>query len=194
MSNEKQQEQQITRIDGRNCFVESLNDAFSFGRFHLNFVKYDLEKGKGSRQTDLIPIYLSVGEMYDLKRMLDSGSLIQLLKDAKAAKKTVRIFSYMGGTSADKLKASGNTRPDGKSVSRTATLTNGQKAQLMFCAESGPGEQSEKGLIVPKFINGPEHKVLVAMSVANLTDIVYASIAHYEAFLTSQYLLKLKKK
>ena len=44
---------QIVRKDGKGCFVESLNDAFSIGRCHLAFAAYDLNRPAGERQTNL---------------------------------------------------------------------------------------------------------------------------------------------
>ena len=35
---------QITRKDARGCFVESLNDSFSIGKFHFTFASYDVSK------------------------------------------------------------------------------------------------------------------------------------------------------
>ena len=35
---------QIIRKDARNCFVESLNDAFGIGRVHFAFATYDLTR------------------------------------------------------------------------------------------------------------------------------------------------------
>jgi len=38
---------QIIRKDARNCFVESLSDAFDKGRAHFAFATYDLSKPAG---------------------------------------------------------------------------------------------------------------------------------------------------
>ena len=42
--NEDRNQHQIIRKDARNCFVESLNDAFEIGRIHLAFATYDLSR------------------------------------------------------------------------------------------------------------------------------------------------------
>lgn len=57
---------QIVRKDGKGCFVESLNDAFSIGRCHLAFAAYDLNRPVGERQTNLVHIYLDCGELLEL--------------------------------------------------------------------------------------------------------------------------------
>ena len=40
--NDDRNRSQIIRIDARNCFVESLNDAFEIGKAHFTFASYDL--------------------------------------------------------------------------------------------------------------------------------------------------------
>lgn len=49
--NDDRNRNQIIRIDARNCFVESLNDAFEIGKAHFTFASYDLSKPSGQRQT-----------------------------------------------------------------------------------------------------------------------------------------------
>ena len=56
---------QIVRKDGKGCFVESLNDAFSIGRCHLAFAAYDLNRPAGERQTNLVQIYLDCGNCWN---------------------------------------------------------------------------------------------------------------------------------
>ncbi|MCB6647068.1 hypothetical protein LI154_17820 [[Clostridium] scindens] len=45
--NEDRNQHQIIRKDARNCFVESLNDAFEIGRIHFAFATYDLSRPIG---------------------------------------------------------------------------------------------------------------------------------------------------
>ena len=45
--NDDRNRSQIIRIDARNCFVESLNDAFEIGTAHFTFASYDLSKPSG---------------------------------------------------------------------------------------------------------------------------------------------------
>lgn len=52
--NDDRNRNQIIRIDARNCFVESLNDAFEIGKAHFTFASYDLSKPSGQRQTNSI--------------------------------------------------------------------------------------------------------------------------------------------
>ena len=65
---DKQNLTQIIRKDARGCFVESLWDAFSYGKAHLVFASYDMNRPAGQRQTNNIHIYLSMTELLELCR------------------------------------------------------------------------------------------------------------------------------
>ena len=51
--NEDRNQHQVIRKDARNCFVESLNDAFEIGRIHLAFAT--LNRGLGLSPTSNRP-------------------------------------------------------------------------------------------------------------------------------------------
>lgn len=72
---EERNQNQIIRIDARNCFVESLNDSFGFGKAHFTFAAYDLSKPSGQRQTNSIQIYIDIAELLELCRKLVGGEL-----------------------------------------------------------------------------------------------------------------------
>ena len=55
MQDERNQNQ-IIRKDARECFVESLSDAFSIGKAHFAFATYDVSRPAGQRQTNNIQI------------------------------------------------------------------------------------------------------------------------------------------
>ena len=105
---------QITRIDARSCFVESLSDAFDFGKVHLTFCSYDKHKPAGQRMTDSIQIYIDIADWLELCRMLDSGELRCLLQQKSKAGDRAPVREWLGGTSARKLAGYGSPRPDGK--------------------------------------------------------------------------------
>ena len=42
MSDNYNNNNQITRKDAKNCFVESLNDSFGIGKIHFSFATYDV--------------------------------------------------------------------------------------------------------------------------------------------------------
>ena len=71
--NDDRNRSQIIRIDARNCFVESLNDAFEIGKAHFTFASYDLSKPSGQRQTNSIQILGFVGVVWVLCRTLMGG-------------------------------------------------------------------------------------------------------------------------
>lgn len=187
MSGEKNPSQ-IIRKDARNCFVESLSDAFGNGRAHFVFATYDLNKPAGQRQTNNIHIYISIPELLELCRKLSCGELRYILQQKKQNGDSKPIQEWLGGTSAEKLRQYGKPRPDGKSLSRVCKLMAAQKTDFLFTASSGPGEKDAKGLIVPKFGNRPENHVAVSMTFDALSELLLMTRTHYESWLTAWYL------
>ena len=141
---DKQNLTQIIRKDARGCFVESLWDAFSYGKAHLVFASYDMNRPAGQRQTNNIHIYLSMTELLELCRKAESGELRYLLQAHKKNGSKEAIYQSLGGTSAEKLAKIGRSRPDGMSLSRTAQLLAGSKSDFLLVADSGPGQTNEK--------------------------------------------------
>ena len=187
MSGEKNPSQ-IIRKDARNCFVESLSDAFGNGRAHFVFATYDLNKPAGQRQTNNIHIYISIPELLELCRKLSCGELSYILQQKKQTGDSKPIQEWLGGTSAEKLRQYGKARPDGKSLSRVCKLMAAQKTDFLFTASSGPGEKDAKGLIVPKFGNRLENHVAVSMTFDALSELLLMTRTHYESWLTAWYL------
>ena len=179
---------QIIRMDARNCFVESLSDAFANGRAHFAFATYDLSKPVGQRQTNSIQIYISIPELLELCRKLSSGELRYIMQQKKQTGDSKPIQEWLGGTSAEKLRQYGKARPDGKSLSRVCKLVAGQKTDFLFTAASGPGDKDSKGLIVPRFGNKPENHVAVSMTFESLSELLLMTKTHYEAWLTGWHL------
>ena len=178
---------QIIRKDARNCFVESLSDSFSIGKVHLAFASYDLSRPAGQRQTDSVHIYLDVAELLELCRKMTCGELRWMLQEKRKSNDSSPIQQWLGGTSAAKLTKLGRPRPDGKCLSRTAKLLCGKKTDFLFVADSGPGEQDTKGLIVPRFGNNPENHVSVSMTWEALSELLFLTKTHYEAWLSAWY-------
>lgn len=171
MTDERNNSDQIIRKDARSCFVESLCDSFPIGKVHFAFSTYDVSKPKGQRQTNNIHIYIAMDEFLELCRKLDCGELRYMLQTKKKNGDNTPLYQCLGGTSAERLKASGRSRPDGKSLSRVAQLIPANKADFLFIADSGPGETDSKGLIVPRFGNKPENHVAVMMSFESLSEL-----------------------
>ena len=185
--NDERNQNQIIRIDARNCFVESLSDAFEIGKTHLVFSSYDLRKPTGQRQTNNIHIYIDMAELLELCRKLTSGELRWIMQNKKKNGDSTPVYQCLGGTSAEKLARYGKPRADGKSLSRTAQLVCGSKTDFLFVADSGPGEVNEKGLIVPRFGKNPENHVSVSMSLESLSELFLMTRSHYQAWLTAWY-------
>ena len=179
---------QIIRKDAKNCFVESLSDAFSIGKIHFNFATYDLSKPAGKRQTNNVSIYVSAAEFLELNRKLCCGELKYIMQTRKKSEDSTPLFQSIGGTSAKNLKAAGRERKDGKSLSRIMRLSVGKKSDFLLCAESGAGVEDEKGLIVPKFGDKPENRVVVSMAFDSFSELVLLTKSHYDAWLVSEYI------
>ncbi len=185
---EERNTHQIIRKDARNCFVESLTDAFGKGKAHFAFATYDLSKPAGQRQTNSIHIYISIPELLELCRKLSCGELRWLMQEKKKSGDSTPIQEWLGGTSAKKLQQYGRGRSDGKSLSRTCRLVCGSKTDFLLVADSGPGEETQKGLIVPRFGNKPENHVAVSLSLEALSELLLMTKTHYESWLTAWYL------
>lgn len=112
---EERNQYQITRKDAKNCFVESLSDAFEIGKIHFVFATYDISKPVGQRQTDNVNIYISVDEFIELHRKLISGELRFLLQNKKKSGDRRPLFESLGGTSAERLAKLKHPRADGNS-------------------------------------------------------------------------------
>ena len=176
-------ESQIIRKDGKGCFVEVKNDCFAFGKIHLQFIKYDVNRPTGDRYTDNINIYIDVAEFFVLAYETVSGILYAKAKKFEADKNKSPLFQSMGGTAAKKLTQS---RADGKSLSRVFTISPSNIGYFLT-ATSGPGEEDAKGLIVPKFGNNPENRVSVPISHSDVSELMLIAKTHYEAWLAAQY-------
>lgn len=179
---------QIIRKDARGCFVESLCDFFKVGKVHLVFASYDVNLPSGQRQTNNIHIYIGVDELQEICRKISCGELQYILRQKKKAEDKTPILEWLGGTSAKKLAELGRPRADGKSISRTAKLIYGDSSDFLFIANSGPGEQDARGLIVPKFGRNPENHVTVSMSWASLSELFLLTKENYQAWLSAKYL------
>lgn len=186
MQDDRNQDQ-IARKDARNCFVESLRDCFSFGRIHFTFASYDLSRPAGQRQTSQVQIYIPVGEFLNLCRKLECGELRYQLQNRKQSSDKRPLYETLGGTSAEKLARQGRPRPDGRSLSRTMQILCGSKSDLLLVADSGPGDTTDKGLIVPKFGKNPENHVAVSMSFDLFSELLMETKVNYQAWLSTWY-------
>ena len=184
MKNNEKNPNQIIRKDGRDCFVEVLNDSFEIGKIHMRFIKYDTSRPSGSRSTNQVDIYIDASEFLVLAHEALFGILYNKVVQAAAENKPG--FRVMGGTSVKRLAARDKARTDGKSLSRIFDITQSNKGYFLT-AKSGPGEEDAKGLIVPKFGNNPENSVSVPIAPNDFNEMVLITKEHYNAWLTTQY-------
>lgn len=189
---EERNNNQIIRKDAKNCFVESLSDAFEIGKIHFGFATYDVNKPAGQRQTDNVQIYISADEFLELHRKVLSGELRYLLQTKRKNADKTPIYQSLGGTSAERLAKQNHARSDGMSLSRTIQLLCGSKSDFLLVADSGPGETTDKGLIVPKFGKSPENHVAISMSFETFAELILTTHIHYSAWLSAFYMQKLK--
>ena len=115
--NDDRNQYQIIRIDARNCFVESLSDAFSIGKAHLTFCSYDKRRPTGQRMTDSIQIYIDMPDWLELCRMLDSGELRWLLQQSLKSGDRSPIREWLS------LEPTERVCPEPRSSCREAKLT-----------------------------------------------------------------------
>ncbi|ADO59438.1 hypothetical protein [Paenibacillus polymyxa] len=191
---ERKSPEQIIRLDGKNVFLEVMNSAFEISKVLINFQEYDATKEKGNRIKQEISIYFDLDKFLVLSNDLLTGRLSSLAKKAKEEqekggyKYCKEIYMDQGGTSAARLEQKGKSRPDGKSEARMLKITPGEKIPWMISAELGPGEESETGLIMPKFVNNrPEKQIRVPVSNEDFKRLVLIVTKHIEAFLASKY-------
>lgn len=95
----------------------------------------------------------------------------------------------MGGVSAKNLESRGQARPDGKSLSRQFKIVPGNKVPFMLVGECGAGEESDTGLIVPKYGVKPEQVVRVPIQAEDLKRFALIVQANIEAYLVSNYVI-----
>ncbi|WP_337018383.1 hypothetical protein [Oceanobacillus massiliensis] len=185
---------QIIRIDGKNVFLEVLNSAFQIGKVQMNFLEYDVTKDKGERIRNEIAIYVDMDKFLVLSNDVLNGRISALAIKAREEqqrgnfKYCKEIWDDIGGISAETLIKRGKERADGRSLSRQIKLTPGDKVPWVVSAETGPGELTKTGLIVPRYTgNKPEVVIRVPISNEDLKRWILIVKAHIEGYISSQY-------
>lgn len=189
MENQNDNRDQIIRKDARGCFVEVKSDCFHLNKVHLQFVVYDKSKPAGQRYTSNINIYIDVPQFLALSQEAANGSLHKRMLQRKKERKPDALFEHLGGTSAKRLNSYGKPRPDGMSLSRVVKLTAAERSDYFFTADSGPGEENQTGLIVPRFGKTPEHHVAITLTWRQLDELLLTTVAHYNAWLSAKYMV-----
>ena len=195
----QQRSHQIIRIDGQGCFLEVLNGHFHKGKILMNFEQYDDSKPKGQRTISRIMYFMPFDKFLQLSQDCKSGRLSKLAVKEKSENKYPNpIFRDLTGTSKELLEKNNQSRPDGKSESRQFKITPGLKADFLFQAEKGPGEEAKKGkpgsgdkdskgIIQPLYGGSPEVKIDIPMSNDSMKKLFLMVETHIIAYLASQY-------
>lgn len=170
---------QITRVDGKNTFLEVMRDAFTIQKVHINFIEYD--PNKNNQQTKKIETYIDFDKFLFLIESILKGGLVAKAKAENALLQerinkalqekqdtkyiyAKEVFVDMGGISSKslprKIEAWKKKHPDkpmfnfeipqGKCISRQFKITPGMKKPWVLSGEQGIGDDNNKtGLIVP---------------------------------------------
>lgn len=190
-------DKQILKFDGKNVFVEIMSGCFPIGKVAMNFIEYNPNSDKGSKQTKKLPVYMNIEDFEVLAQDILSGRIAKQAKEAREAQKSggykfcKEIFTDMGGVSAKKLAQKGQSRADNKSLSRQFKITPGDKIPWILKAEHGPGEENETGLIVPQ--GRPEQYVQVGLSDKDFKKFAIVVANEIQAYRIATYTLELSK-
>lgn len=183
--------QQIVRFDGKNVFVEVLNSMIDKGKLVLNFVQYDTSQDTGGRQKENLNFFIDLDDFLVLAQDIKSGKLAKMRElEKQIAKKAdskycKHVYSLLGGVSATNLAKRSQERSDKMSLSRQFKLTPGSTQPWMLSCEHGPGEEDDKGLIVPK--GRPESIVRVALTDDSLKKLAIAVELQIQAYYSGMY-------
>jgi hypothetical protein len=186
----EENENQIFRADGRNKFVEVLNSMFDKGKVIIALREYDLNRAKGDKFTQKIDIFMDFPKFLALADDIISGRMTQEIEEAAA--KRMMVIMDIGGTSARSLSNRGCARADGLSLSRQLKMTKGNKTPYLIVAETGPGKEDAKGLIVPQYggkDHKPEQQILIPLTDETMRSLMLITKTHIEQFIGSQYVI-----
>lgn len=146
---------QIIRLDGRNMFIEVLSSMLGLEnpKIIINFVQYDKNKPKGKRIGTEIPIFIDLVEAKTFFYLAANGGFngyakVALQKQKQGGYKfAAPVFSSLGGTTANTLKAQGRPRKDNGHEARVFELIPGNKQPWVLMAKRGKGKLHDTGLI-----------------------------------------------
>jgi hypothetical protein len=207
---------QIIRLDGKNCFLEVMNSAFAIGKVQINFREYDEKQQKGNRFTKEIDLFMDMDKFLVFANDIISGKVAKMAEAEKARAKQesdkqgktvypreLDEFTDMGGMNPESLKRSDERRkknefkpysemyaiPQGKCLSRQLKVVPGLKAPFMLKGEVGVGEESDTGLIVPKYGTKPSQMVQVPIPANDLKKLALTVQSHINGYITAQYMV-----
>lgn len=190
---------QIFRADGKNCFIEVINNAFEIGKVQINSIQYD--PANGNKQSASIPCYMNVDTFEVLVQDFLSGRIPALAKKEKEktieAKKQYanHIFEDMGGIPSAKLSKERKDKfnfdiPEGMAISRIFRITPSLKDNYpwVLSGQIGLGKENASGLIVPQ--GAPKEIVRVPMTDESMKKMLLTVKRELYGFTAAQYMKK----
>ncbi|MGL4606188.1 MAG: hypothetical protein ACRCU3_01875 [Eubacteriaceae bacterium] len=189
---------QITRYDGKNVFIEFTRSAFSINKVEICFFYYDLSKLKKERITKSIKIYIDFEKFLSLGIDISSGRLLRKLRNLTETNPNEPAFITRGGTSSSKLISQNRERSDKKCESRIFSIKKAKATGKDFLLEaiSGPGEETSTGLIKPIF-KVPDQQIVIAISqeqLQGMIELVKLELQAYINYTMAVYQKELKVK
>lgn len=190
---------QIFRADGKNVFVEVLNNALPIKKFQFNFVEYDPQTNK---QTQKLEIYMEDIRAAMLAERILNGeferAIMKAKRDGTMDGEPITINEYtsyfvdMGGISeeavASKFDALKQRYPfvqQGLAISRQFKIQVGKKNPWIVRGEYGLGKSSDTGLIVPQ--GKPAMAINIPMTADSFYKMALAIKTSYQAYVNQYY-------
>ena len=181
---------QIIRIDGKNCFMEALRNAFPIGKIQINFFQYDTTKEKGNKMTNEINIYLDFKDFDTIYyEIMHSGATIKNM-NAMAMNPSLKeyekqIILHRGGST--------NSENPNEINARQLKIFKGRTKPVVLRAEIGKGQKNKQGGYT--MIGSPERYVDIGMDYHDLEKLlseIHRALAAYEVEKTMQPILDRK--
>jgi len=188
---------QIARFDGKNVFVEVLNNAFQIGKVQMNFIEYD---GTTKKQTKKLDLFMDIGKALVLSQDILSGKLAKTIEiakregtfDGKAVNDYTCYFIDMGGQNEERVKRNlaklGKNHSwltEGMALSKQFKIQAGKRVPWIFRAEYGVGETNSTGLIVPKGM--AKESINIPLTDENIKEFAIIIQMHIQAYFNQFY-------
>lgn len=184
-------------------------DAFDIGKLIFSFGEFDNSK----KLVNSIDFYLDMknsatgknghvlcqdilsGKIIKLMDAEEKIRLGKLLKDMTEQEKAAiqndkkyaqAVKTYQGGQSSEKAN-----REDGKALAKVMKISRGSRQPIIISCESGPGAQTEQGLIVPQWKGKAETTIRVSMTNDDLKTLALAIQTAYQAWMSAKFSVKL---
>ena len=142
---EERNQSQIIRKDAKNCFVESLSDAFSKGKAHFAFATYDVNKPAGQRQTNNVHIYISIPSCWSC---VVSLPVVSCGTSGRNARRLETIDRSRNGSAAPlQRNCASMGNPDQTAKASPGCASFWLDRRLTFCSSqtAGPEKRIAKG-------------------------------------------------